>query len=546
MPNGFMTPSENAAALEQQRPDIEALLGEMRSANQAAAASRTGPQVLPDTGGQTAEGLLQKKAAELEAQNNTQKIAKAANIFPALEKAAEDIARLSELQSQKIKELEDTQNHTGFFDYVADAWKAPGAKYAVDTVTASLNARKEAAAALNNLVQQSAVTANTVATAVTADTIATTREALGNLNERLQANARIEAARNGIDAINASLNLNDRQLKAYEAQRNMQRQDAADARAEAMHQLSVERETRLNETAKMQYDAFMESKQSDEMMYNVFSAGVKESGQIPIDKTKFSILAKASPEYVKQMVTHGLKVIQTPPDPITGARPIISFGPTIKEREEFRNAAGVTPNTPQAQRAISMQYDAYEKARKIAGSTDKNAIEGTAEKQFKIDFETEQKNIRPGSMFEAPANEVIERSAFAKSNPIWNEIIKPIYTAAGASKSAVDPQLVFDALGNASDKKLITTSQAAQFYSKLFNQVIHSNNAIHQFRKWTGMEQTRFGVNLKLGASTGSIAPMIGTASLRESLAIDAATEAEVQQALGLRIRNKLLAESMF
>jgi len=171
-------------------------------------------------------------------------------------------------------------------------------------------------------------------------------------------------------------------------------------------------------------------------------------------------------------------------------------------------------------------------------------------------------------MFDAPAYEVIERSAFAKSNPIWNEIIKPIYTAAGANKSAVDPQLVFDSLYKSVIDRKLTTTQAADFYAGLFTQATASNNAIHQFRKWTGMEQIGFGVTLTVGKrpitemsmtavqATGAAMALSGVATLPgaaiaaagtvgqmmlgNKVNIEATNRVEVQRALGLSIASEL------
>ena len=569
MANGFMTPVEALYGIQQAEPGMRDLLAEMASASAQMAAASSGPQVIPGTGGLTSEGLLQKEVAAKEAQDRAQEVAASANLFPALNKAAEDIARLSALQSEKLKELEDVSNHTGFFDYIADAWKAPGVQDEYDKITNAIQSRSNTAQALNSLTQQSAQTAKVVSTAITADTIAKMREALGSYNAQVEAGNRFKAAQMGVEGIKAALDMDDRRLKLYQAQRTMELQERSEARAQAQFNLSMERERRLNEQAALQVKAIKESEQSDQMIYDLYAAGARDLGQEPIPYgPKFMALNKVAGETVKSLVTRGLRVVQSPIDPATGVSIPVSHGLTIADREDVWEKTGVTPNTPQSEHAIKMQYDAKEKARKLAVSTDKNAIADAAEKVFQSDFKAEQNNIRPGSMFEAPSYEVIEKSTIGAS-PIWNQIIKPIYTAANASKSAVDPQLVFDTLYQASAKdKKISTSQAAEFYSNLFTQSIALNNSIHRFKAWTGMEQNKFGVSIKVGKrpvtemsmtavqATGAAlaasgvaagpglliagAGTVGKRMLGDTISINAANMAEVQAAMGMRIASDI------
>ena len=552
MANGFMTPAEAAYGIQQARPQFDTLLSDMMAASTQYGLAAAGPQIIPGTGGLTSEGLLQKEVAAKEAQDRAQEVATSANLFPALNQAAADIAALAGEESVLIRKINENSKVEGFFASLGAAWENLKYKERLATIEESKTARSNTAQALNTLTQQSAQTAKAVSTAVTADTIANMRQALASYNMQAEASNRFKAAQMGVESINASLNMDDRKLKLYQAQRTMELQERSEARAQAQFELSMERERRLNEQAEIQLKAVQESQEADDFTYQLYSIGAIETGQEPVPKgPKFNAFVKLAGDSVKPLIARGLKVLQSPVDPATGVRMPIPHGPTIAEREDFWEKTGVTPNTPQAERAVRMQYDAKISAQKVAGSTDKNVIAATAEKVLKNNFEAEQNDIRPGSMMEAPAYEVFEKSTLGAS-PIWNQIIKPVYTAANASKSAVDPQLVFDALYQASarDKK-ITTTQAAEFYSNLFTQATALNNSIHKFKAWTGMEQNKFGVSLKVG--TRSVAEMAlapvaaealpGYRIMRGTINLNAANMAEVQAALGMRIAYEIGSE---
>lgn len=569
MANGFMTPAEAAYGIQQARPQFDTLLSDMMAASTQLEAASAGPQIIPGTGGLTSEGLLQKKEAELEAQTRAQDVAASADLFPVLNQAAADISSLTKQQGELVRQLQATTKATGFIDTIVAMWDRGIYEDKLAVVDKAIQSRSAAAQALNSLTQQSAQTANVVSTAITADTIANTRQALAAYNMQAEASNRFKAAQMGVESINASLNMDDRRLKLYQAQRTMELQERSEARAQAQFELSMERERRLNEQAALQVKAVQESQEADDFTYQLYSIGAIDTKQEPVPKgPKFNAFAKLAGDSVKSLIARGLKVLQSPVDPATGVRSPVAHAPTIAEREDFWEKTGVAPNTPQSERAVRMQYEAKMDAQKVAGSTDKNVIAATAEKVFKTKFENEQNDIRPGSMMEAPAYEVFEKSTLGAS-PIWNQIIKPIYTAANASKSAVDPQLVFDALYQASarDKK-ITTTQAAEFYSNLFTQATALNNSIHRFKAWTGMEQNKFGVSLKVGTrpitemsmtavqATGAAlaasgvatgpglliagAGTIGKKMLGNTISINAANMAEVQAAMGMRIASDI------
>jgi putative ubiquitin-RnfH superfamily antitoxin RatB of RatAB toxin-antitoxin module len=486
----MMNPYEAAKSAATKQVDLQGLLDTIRIESAKAAEAAQGPQLVPGTGGKTPGMIMQESQARLQAQQQTQKVAAAADWENLSVLLGQDIAQLTQQSralTEKIVEDSSVSLFEDPFTAIANAFTLPWDEQELDAVNQKLTTTTAMANAAHSHIQQSARTADAIATKITEADLADQATALEALQVQQAAEARIAAAKSGADGIRMALDMDSRQLDLYLKQRQLEN-------SEEQMDLARQREARQREILDRQLAAIKDKDEIDNYNLRLANAALVAEGKTPLDDIGIKRLRGSSAKLFDALVEKGMKLA------ITG-RQNHTHGATIEERDAWRTAINWQPQTPQQESAILMQRDAWQQA--AAAVTDKKAIPAAANTLFKKQFIDGQKNIREGSMFAAPAWSVFANTPESKTL-LWQKYIAPTLTEE-SSKNSVDPKLVINAAKQAVVNREVTSAEAADVVKSLFSRAITVNNEVNRFKLITGLEQTRFAADI--GAPGYSVYP---------------------------------------
>lgn len=490
-------------------------------------------QFIPGTT-ETPESLLVKRQGQLEAQRQAQRVAQAADWENTAVILARDISTLAMQKRDLTAKIQQDASVSLFDDpltAIANAFTLPWDQQALDATSQKLDAAASDMQKINAHVQQSAQTAEKIATQVTAESIASTSAAIANLFKTKEISARIDAAKQGAEGIQKLLAMDAAQADALI--KITQERDREEARAQRnkVFELQVQEFNR-----KLKKDVAAE--EGEEAMFRLANAALINDGKSPLSRDAFNITKRSSAAFIDQLVLKGLRIEMEGPQNAT-------HGSSIQERFNWQGAINWQPKTPQQERVMLWQKNARE-AGAVTGAAgtgkDKQLIAAAAaETTFKTTWDQEQRVIQEGSPFKAPAWEVIAKnSPSITSNPIWKKYIEPRLAAdPNSMKSSINEAAVVESAAAAVLNKEVTSAQAAKFVKHIFDTAVNTNNRVHEFNKIANREQTKYGVSLGFG--TAPIQLVKKVYDLTDPVQVEAAIQAKVVTELGLGLVPNLL-----
>lgn len=489
----MLSPQEAAVRQAERQVDAEQFLELVRQQSEKLIEASNAPQIIPGTG-KTAGMLMQESQAQLETQNRVQKIAAATDWDNLAVTLGQDIAQLAH-QQRAITSKIAKDSSVSFFDdpltAIANAFTLPWDEQALAGVEKKLETTTRMANAAHNHVQQSASTADKIKTAITQENLAEQATALEAYQTRLAANARIEAAKTGADAIKQAMDMDGRALNIYMQAKSL-------AHSEEQMEMARSREERQMQLLDKQMKEVKAKEDSEAELLRYANMARTDAGMNQLDVKRFEIYKRTSAEYLDSLVRKGLEIEGIGADKVT-------FGSTIEDRFKYTNIIGWKPKTDQQMSIMLMQRDADKTVPPSVTDKKQRAVEANG--VFNKQFRSAQDDIREGSAFSAPSLEVYSRTATA-NNPIWQKYIAPTITEENKN-TPMTPQYIRKVIGQAVVDKTVTSSQAAEFATEVFNRAMEINNTTHEFNKIAGQEQTKYGVRMPIGISTSAL---IGTA----------------------------------
>jgi hypothetical protein len=487
---------ETLGEAEDARADLEAQRVIIAKAGEAAvAASQAKNQFIPGTV-QTPLSLQVDRIAEMESQRTALKAAQSADFNNLSVVLGQDLAAMAHEQraiTQKIKE----DSAVSLFDdpllALANAFTLPWDHQALEGVTQKIDTTTKAMNAVNNHVQQSAKTADSIKQSVNEETIASQSAAVTNLFAAKTANAQLEAAKNNSAAITHVMQADKNQLDILFHQRQQEQTDERMA-------MDRERFAQAKKVHSIQMSKYEDEVAAEARQMELINKALVKDGRNPIDPLSFKRMKATSQKLLDSLMDKGLQL------EMNGK---MTHGDTILERVGFQHNTGYQPKTEQQRSVMEMQGAALKLAAEKTTSKDKAVVAGEAEKAFKASFADGQKSIKEGSPFEAPAYSVYEQTAIGQS-PIWKKYIAPTLTD-GNRNSAVQPQRIFEAVMAGVMNKEITLGQASDFVTSTFKGAVELNNEVHQFDKVTGgLAQKQYGSVLTFSGTGGIESVLLG------------------------------------
>jgi hypothetical protein len=446
--------------------------------------------------GKTALQLQTEAQARLQTQQQMNKIAQATNFDELAITLGQDLAAMASEQrvlTQKIKEDSAVSLFDDPLTALANAFTLPWDQQALEGVTQKIDVTTKAMNAVNNHVQQSAVTAKTIEQSVTQASIDSVSEAAATEAAKQAVDARIKALQTNAHGVQAVMQMRGHELDAYLKQRQVE--DADETRSMRREQHKQQRTV-----FDLQMQKYEDEKQGEARQMGLINQALAADGRNPIDSVRFKQMKATSQKLLDALMDKGLQL------EMNGR---MTHGETIPERLAYQNATAYQAKTPQQQTVIDMQTEAYKQSAEKATTKDKGVIAASAEKLFVDSFRAGQKNIKEGSPFAAPAYSVMAKTAIGQ-DPLWIKYIAPSITEANA-QSSVDPQRVVAAMSTALMNKEININQASEFISRIYKQSVAINNEVNQYDKVTGgLSQKEYGASIPLTGTVGIEAALIG------------------------------------
>lgn len=488
-----ITPYEASVRQAEQEAAVQGILDTITQSSQEMMAASQGPQILPGTGGETVGSLLQKRQGDLQAQRMTQKVAQATDWENLAVVLGQDISQLAHQQravTQKI--MEDSA--VSFWDSPADAlinaFTLPWDQQALEGINTKLDTTKKMMDAAHSHVQQSAKTADVIATRITEASLAEVATAAEALQVRTAAEARLQAAKTGADGIKFAMEMDKNQLDLYLKQKNLEQ-------SEEQMAMARRREARQMQILDKQLAEIKDKEALDGEHLRFVNAALIQEGKNPLDIKTFKTYKGVSAKLLEDLTKKGMELA------INGTGNY-SHGNTIEDRFAWQRTVGWTPKTEQQTSVMLMQQQAVRAA--ADATNNKSMIPVNANAMFKKQFTEGQGDIREGSPFMAPSFKVLSSAKIA-ANPIWQKYIAPTITEATAN-TPVTPQLIANTVAQAVANREITSAQAAEFGAAVFQQAIAINNEVHQFKRIAGADQTKYGARIKVGVNPTTAASL--------------------------------------
>ena len=518
---GMMSPQQVALNQAQSRLQIESLLDTITAESQSMLEAQTpGSQILPGTGGKTAGMIMQEQQANLMAQNQAREVAAEAD----WENMAVDFGQeLRSIMQQKqevtAKIVKDAS--VSFFDdpltAIANAFTLPWdeqRRSAIEEREATLKKTMDNA---HSHVQQSAVTADAIKKKVTAQTLAEQATALENWQKQLASQARINAAKLGMEGLDRVRAMNKDALELYmkEVQLRHGEEQMAMARRNQERQDEMWRERQKA----------IKDKDAAEAEFLMFanlalrSEGKKEFEDIG----KLNQYKGVAGKQLEALIKRGFDIY-------TSGNMNHSLGTTIESRVAMMDQIGFQPHTKQQERAILMQDEAYRKVDPTVTDKKQKAIE--ANKIFAKDFEAAQNNIQEGSPFSAPAFSAYDGTAISR-DPLWQKYVAPTLTET-SSNTPVTPEFILSVANKALKERAASSSDVVSFVNSVFRQAVAVNNTVHQFEKVAGREQSEYKTRITLSPGFAGF--------FKDTKTVDMLDPVSVNQVLAANIVSEIVA----
>lgn len=486
-----INPYEASVKMAEQQSQMQGLLDTITAASKEMADAASKPQFIPGAGGETAASLIQKRQGELQAQQMTQKVAAATDWENLSVILGQDIASLAHQQRQLTTKIMQDSAVSLWDDpitAIANAFTLPWDQQALDGIDTKLKTTTAMLNAAHGHVQQSAKSADAIATKITDASLADVATAAESLQIQTAAKARLEAAKTGADVLNTAMQMDTRQLDLYLKNRQMQQQD------EQM-ELARKRESRQMQILDIQLKEIKDKELAEKEHLKFVNDALVAEGRNPIDVKTFKVYKQSSAKLLEDLTAQGMKLA------INGTAGY-SHGSTIEDRFKWQNTIGWKPDPriPQQETIMLMQNAAVKAA--AEATTNKSMIPVNANQLFAKNFKEAQDDIREGSPFMAPSFSVIGSSRVGQ-HPIWQKYIAPTLDQ-NTSKNPVTPQFIANAVSQAVANRELPVSDAAQFASDVFKQAVAINNTAIEMKKIAGMEQTKYGAKVKVGMAVGT------------------------------------------
>jgi hypothetical protein len=446
--------------------------------------------------GKTALQIQTELQARLQTQQQMGRIAQATNFDELAITLGQDLAAMASEQralTNKIKEDSAVSLFDDPLTALGNAFTLPWDQQALEGITQKIDVTTKAMNAVNNHVQQSAVTAKTIEQSVTQAGIDSVSAAVATEAERQAVSARIEALKTNAHGVQQVMQMRGHELDAYLKQKQLE--DSDEARTFRREQHSQQKKV-----FDLQMKKYEDEQQAETRQMALINNALVADGRNPIDAVRFKQMRATSQKLLDSLMDKGLQLEMNKK---------MTHGETIPERLAYQNATAYAPKTPQQEAVIDMQKEAYKQTVEKSVTKDKGVLASEAEKLFVASFKAGQKNIKEGSPFAAPAYSVLSQSAIGQ-DPLWVKYIAPSITEANA-QSSVDPQRVVAAMTTALMNREVTINQASEFISRIYKQSVAINNEVSQFEKVTGgLAQKEYGAAIPLTGTVGIEAALIG------------------------------------
>lgn len=515
--NVMLTPYEADKQVQTARIEMTALQDTIRAASEEMVAASKQPGFVPGTG-KTALQLTTEAQGQLQAQQLTQRVAAATDFERAAVEFGQQLTELSRKRQQLDAKIAQDSSVSLWEDpltALANAFTLPWDEQERDAVNQQITHTADSLGKIHSHVQQSAKTADDIATKVTDASVASIATATERLAMQQAAEARMKAAQSQGDMIAKVMNMDEQRVRLYIQQKQLQHTEASERRQAAEHDLRMQE-------LQLRQKEFQKKEDLDKFQLQMANLALAAEGQNPLDDVRLNNLKGLNATRAQALIDQGMAIAAS------GDRNV-SYGQTVDSRLKRMAELRWQAKTPQQQTVVDWMTAAERKA--AEAGTNKSLMTVNKELELKKRIEEEERNIREGSPFEAPAYTVLAKSAAIKNNPIWQEYVLPLLDPTSV-RNATKPEIIISAAEKALADRKVTATQAANFVSTVFSQSVAINNTVHQFKKVLNREQTQYGYALDLG--TGMMNTL--TAGLISSKQrIDLTDPVKVQYALQQR-----------